>query len=103
MPIPQQFEGRLALPLIAAPMFIVSGPELVLAACRAGVIGTFPSLNCRTAEDLEARLAHLDAALAADAAAGRSMAPYGVNLICHRTNQRLAEIGRASWRGTVYI
>jgi len=90
MPIPQQFEGRLTLPVIAAPMFIVSGPELVLAACRAGVIGTFPSLNCRTAADLEARLAQLDAALAADAAAGRPAAPYGVNLICHRTNQRLA-------------
>ena len=90
MPIPHQFDGRLALPLIAAPMFIVSGVELVLATCRAGVVGTFPSLNCRTDEDLDARLAHLDAALAADAAAGRSPAPYGVNLICHRTNRRLA-------------
>jgi nitronate monooxygenase len=90
MPIPRQFEGRLSLPLIAAPMFIVSGVELVLAACRAGVIGSFPSLNCRTVEDLQARLTQIDAALAADTSAGRNPAPYGVNLICHRTNHRLA-------------
>lgn len=90
MPLPRQFDGRLVLPLIAAPMFIVSGVELVLAACRAGVVGTFPSLNCRTVEDLDARLTAIDDALAADAAAGRHPAPYGVNLICHRTNRRLA-------------
>jgi len=90
MPIPRQFEGRLSLPLIAAPMFIVSGVELVLSACHAGVIGTFPSLNCRTVEDLKAQLAQIDAALAADTGAGRNPAPYGVNLICHRTNRRLA-------------
>lgn len=90
MTLPAQFEGRLTLPLIAAPMFIVSGAELVLAACRAGVIGTFPSLNCRTTDDLDARLTHLDNVLAADAACGRRVAPYGVNLICHRTNTRLA-------------
>jgi len=90
VPVPRQFDGRLVLPLIAAPMFIVSGVELVLAACRAGVVGTFPSLNCRTIDDLEARLTAIDDALAADAAAGRHPAPYGVNLICHRTNRRLA-------------
>ena len=49
--------ARLRLPLIAAPMFLVSGPALVTAACRAGVIGSFPTANCRTVEELDAWLA----------------------------------------------
>ena len=85
MPLPANLQG-LALPVIAAPLFIVSGPELVIACCRAGIVGTFPSVNERTAEGLEARLERIKGELAgADAAA-----PFGVNLICHRTNQRLA-------------
>ena len=51
MSLPQAFRDRLALPAIAAPMFLVSGPDLVVEACRAGVIGTFPSLNRRTTKN----------------------------------------------------
>ena len=55
--LPASLESRLTLPLIAAPMFLVSGPALVKAACRAGVIGSFPTANCRTVEELDAWLA----------------------------------------------
>jgi len=84
-PLPASLQA-LALPVIAAPLFIVSGPELVIACCRAGIVGTFPSVNARTAEDLEGRLERIETELAGAASA----APFGVNLICHRTNQRLA-------------
>jgi nitronate monooxygenase len=49
-----RFRDRLSLPLIAAPMFLISGVELVAAACRSGVIGAFPTVNCRSAEELDA-------------------------------------------------
>ncbi len=93
MPIPESFRGRFSVPAIAAPMFIVSGPELVIAACKAGVGGTFPALNARPAAQLEDWLAQIDGALAAhDAAQPRQCsAPYGVNLILHASNARLAE------------
>lgn len=87
MPLPPQLRG-LRLPIIAAPLFIVSGNELVIAACRAGIVGTFPTLNARTVEELRDRLTGIRAALAEPAA--RTPAPFGVNLICHRTNRRLA-------------
>ena len=87
MPIPLQLRD-LRLPVIAAPLFIVSGNDLVIAACKAGIVGTFPSLNARTADELRDRLAKIQAALAEPA--GPKPAPFGVNLICHRTNRRLA-------------
>jgi nitronate monooxygenase len=65
-------------------MFLVSGPDLVIAACRAGVLGTFPALNQRTTEGLGEWLDVIEAALTS------ADAPYGVNLIVHRTNARLA-------------
>jgi nitronate monooxygenase len=52
MPLPATFEGRLTVPVIAAPMFLVSGPDLVAEACRSGVVGTFPALNQRSASTL---------------------------------------------------
>jgi nitronate monooxygenase len=85
MPLPAQLEGRLALPVVAAPMFLVSGPDLVVAACRAGVLGTFPALNQRTSEGFEEWLVAIDAALAASPGG----APFGVNLIVHRSNPRV--------------
>lgn len=85
MPLPPQLEGRLRLPAVAAPMFLVSGPELVIAACRAGILGTFPALNQRTSEGLRDWLEQIENALAASPGA----APYGVNLIVHRSNRRL--------------
>ncbi|MGD9884683.1 MAG: NAD(P)H-dependent flavin oxidoreductase [Reyranella sp.] len=92
MPLPASLSSRLRLPLIAAPMFLVSGPALVKAACRGGVIGSFPTANCRTSEELEAWLGDLrdDLARAADAT-GRAPAPFCPNLIVHRSNPRLAD------------
>jgi len=88
--LPASFQGRLRLPVIAAPMFLVSGPELAIAACRAGVVGTIQSLNQRTSEGFEDWLVLIKAALeAAQAISPRTpIAPYGVNLIVHRSNAR---------------
>lgn len=86
MPIPAAFSGRLRLPAIAAPMFLISGPDLVVEVCRSGVVGTFPALNQRTSEGYAAWLAEIEGRLAALPGA----APFGVNLIVHKTNPRLA-------------
>ena len=59
LPIPVQFQGRLSIPAVAAPMFLVSNPDLVVEACRAGIIGTFPALNHRSSEDYEAWLVEI--------------------------------------------
>ncbi len=83
MPIPSQLEGRLWLPVVAAPMFLVSGPELVIAAGKAGTLGTFPALNLRTTELFEEQLVSLKKELT------DKDAPYGVNLIVHRSNPRV--------------
>ena len=91
MPIPVQFEGRLSLPAIAAPMFIVSGPALVLATCKAGVVGTFPVVNARSHDLLDQWLGEIAADLD-EARAGnpnQPIAPHGVNLVVHKTNVRL--------------
>ena len=53
MPLPKQLDGRLRLPVVAAPMFLVSGPALVTAASKAGVLGTFPALNQRSSEGFD--------------------------------------------------
>lgn len=93
MPRPAALANGLALPVIAAPMFIVSNPELVLAQCLSGVIGSFPALNARPAELLEDWLTTIHARLEAARAAepGRAVAPYAVNLIVHGSNQRLEQ------------
>ena len=83
MPIPEQF-SRLRLPVIGAPMFIVSGLDLVEAQCRAGILGTFPALNARPQEEFAVWLEQLQARLAG------THGLYGVNLICHASNDRLA-------------
>ena len=90
MSLPAELRQRLSLPIIAAPMFLVSGPALVIAACRAGVVGSFPTVNARGAEELEAWLSEIDAALACgDEEGGGGPAPYAANLIVHRTSSRL--------------
>ena len=87
-----RFGGRLGLPLIAAPMFLVSGVDLVTAACINGVIGAFPTVNCRAPEELDVWLSWIGARLARDAdAKGRRPAPACANLIVHRSNARLAQ------------
>ncbi|CAN5903143.1 nitronate monooxygenase [soil metagenome] len=92
MPLPAFLENRLRLPLIAAPMFLVSGPALVKAACRAGVIGSFPTANCRSLEELDGWLVDMtgDLKRAADDS-GRAAAPLCPNLIVHRSNPRLRD------------
>ncbi len=89
MTLPDQLQGRLRLPVIASPMFLASGPDLVIGACRAGVLGTFPALNQRTTEDFDAWLTQIEEALAEPGDDGRTPAPFGVNFIVHRTNKRL--------------
>jgi len=87
-----RFEGRLQLPLIAAPMFLVSGADLVVAACANGVIGSFPTANCRSVEQLDQWLRTIHDRLQRNAdTAGRAPAPVCANLIVHRSNPRLAD------------
>jgi nitronate monooxygenase len=87
-----RLRGRLHLPLIAAPMFLISGVELVVAACSHGVIGSFPTANCRSVEQLDAWLTEIDTRLQRQSdASGRAMAPVCANLIVHRSNLRLAD------------
>jgi nitronate monooxygenase len=81
--IPAALAKNLRFPIIAAPMFLVSGPELVIAACKAGIIGTFPALNQRTSEGYAQWLEQIQAALMPEDPA------FGVNLIVHPTNTRL--------------
>lgn len=78
---------NLRLPLIAAPMFLASGPELVMACCRNGIIGTFPAHNCRDAASLNAWLEQIAAGLAGE----ENAAPFGINLVVHRSNESLEE------------
>ena len=80
---PTSLSGRLRLPLVAAPMLTVSGPDVVAAACAAGVVGAFPTANCRSVDELDDWLGDL---------AGRvrpGHAPVAANLIVHRSNRRL--------------
>jgi nitronate monooxygenase len=88
--LPEKLREGLAIPAIAAPMFLVSGPDLVVEACRNGVIGTFPALNQRSSDGYDAWLAQIQRRLDdVSAQAGRPPARYGVNLIVHKTNARL--------------
>lgn len=93
MPLPPSLHGRFRVPAMAAPMFLVSGPELVIAACMAGVAGTFPALNARPAAQLETWLGEIDSALGRwrSDRPGAPCAPHGVNLILHASNDRLQQ------------
>jgi nitronate monooxygenase len=90
-PITARIRAKLALPAIAAPLFIVSNPKLVIAQCCAGVVGSFPALNARPQEALEGWITEIKTALAAHDAANptRPAAPFAVNQIVHRSNSRL--------------
>ena len=85
MSLPAFLEGRLSLPLIGSPMFIISQPALVIAQCRAGIVGAFPSLNARPSGVFEQWLQQLGEVLT------DRDAPFAVNLIVHKTNSRLEE------------
>ncbi|MGL4315348.1 MAG: NAD(P)H-dependent flavin oxidoreductase [Pseudomonas sp.] len=83
MSLPALLDQRLRLPVVAAPMFLVSTPPLVLACCHSGVVGSFPALNQRESSGFKAWLEEIEAGLTADSA------PYAVNLIVHGSNPRL--------------
>jgi nitronate monooxygenase len=91
MSMPALFKGRLSLPAIGAPLFIVSVPDLVIAQCKAGIVGAFPALNARPPELLDEWLTRIRTELSAYDAAHpeRPSAPFAVNQIVHRSNNRL--------------
>jgi nitronate monooxygenase len=93
MPLPALLQDRLTLPVIGAPMFIVSTPALVVAQCRAGIVGSFPALNARPAAQLDDWLAEITAELAALRLANPEIrvAPFAVNQIVHASNDRLEQ------------
>ncbi|HEY4545838.1 MAG TPA: nitronate monooxygenase family protein [Pedomonas sp.] len=89
--IARALKAQLRLPVVAAPMFIVSGPQMVIAQCQAGILGSFPALNARPKELLDDWLSEITETLAAYSAAhpDRPAAPFAVNQIVHRSNDRL--------------
>lgn len=91
MALPDILTTNLRMPVIAAPMFILSHPPMVLAQCKAGVVGSFPALNARPESQLDAWLAEITETLAAHDAADpdRPAAPFAVNQIVHTSNKRL--------------
>ena len=91
MPIPALFKNRLSIPVIGSPLFIVSGPELVIAQCKAGVVGSFPALNARPQTMLDEWLHRIKEELAEHDRKNpdRLSAPFAVNQIVHRSNNRL--------------
>ncbi len=93
MALPPILSQRLRLPVIASPLFIISGPDLVIAQCKAGVVGSFPSLNARPISQLDEWLARITEELADwdRKNPDRPSAPFAVNQIVHKTNNRLDE------------
>ncbi len=89
MTIPFDFADRLNIPLIVAPMFLVSNPSMAIAACRSGVIGSYPAHSTRTREVFEEWLIETVSALTAAEQAGERPAPYAVNLVVHSSNARM--------------
>src|SRR5579883_2015669 len=91
MSMPALFKGRLSIPVIGAPLFIISVPDLVIAQCKAGVVGSFPALNARPPELLDEWLHRIKEELAAydKAHPERPSAPFAVNQIVHKSNNRL--------------
>ncbi|OYU89599.1 MAG: nitronate monooxygenase [Bradyrhizobiaceae bacterium PARB1] len=91
MSLPKVLQGTLELPVLGSPLFIVSGPELVIAQCKAGIVGSFPALNARPVEVLDQWLTRIQDELGEYQAQnpGRKVAPFAVNQICHASNDRL--------------
>ena len=82
-----ELSENLKLPVIAAPLFMISGPKLVIECCKNGIIGTFPALNNRTSEGFEQWVIQIKQELADfEKETGKKAAPFGVNLIVHPTN-----------------
>ena len=91
MALPKILQDNLAIPVIGAPLFLVSGPELVIAQCKAGIVGSFPALNARPQHVLEEWLIRIKEELAQEKVENPDLpiAPYAVNQICHGSNDRL--------------
>src|SRR2546429_2838392 len=91
MPLPASLANSLELPVVGSPLFIVSGPELVIAQCKAGIVGSFPALNARPVEMLDEWLTRIENELGEYKALHpeKKVAPYAVNQICHASNDRL--------------
>lgn len=91
MAIPEIMKGRLSVPVVASPLFIISNPDLVIAQCKAGIVGSFPSLNARPLALLDEWLERITSELAAydKANPDKPSAPFAVNQIVHRSNDRL--------------
>ena len=86
---PKLFKN-LSLPIIAAPMFLISGPKLVIECCKNGIVGTFPALNQRSSEGFERWIVEIKTALKTfEEETGSKAAPFGVKLVVHQTNPRL--------------
>ena len=90
MPLPSSLADSLSLPLVAAPMFLISGPEMALACCKEGIVGSFPALNQRTSEGFEQWLVQMHEELERFRSENpdATVAPWAVNLIVHRSNPR---------------
>ena len=93
MALPKILEGNLSVPVIGSPLFLVSGPELVIAQCKAGIVGSFPALNARPQHVLAEWIIRIKTELAEYQAANpdAKVAPFAVNQICHASNDRLMD------------
>ena len=93
MPIPKHIKDNISMPVIGAPLFLVSGPDLVIAQCKAGIIGSFPALNARPQHVLEEWIVRIKSELAQyqDENPDAKVAPFAVNQICHGSNDRLMQ------------
>ena len=93
MSVPESMRGRLSLPLVGAPLFIISNPDLVIAQCKAGIVGSFPALNARPQSMLGEWLTRIKEELAEYDRENPDSpsAPYAVNQICHASNDRLMD------------
>ena len=93
MPIPKHIKDNISMPVIGAPLFLVSGPDLVIAQCKAGIIGSFPALNARPQHVLEEWIVRIKSELSQyqEENPDAKVAPFAVNQICHGSNDRLMQ------------
>jgi nitronate monooxygenase len=93
VPIPKHIKDNISMPVIGAPLFLVSGPDLVIAQCKAGIIGSFPALNARPQHVLEEWIIRIKSELAQyqEENPDAKVAPFAVNQICHGSNDRLMQ------------
>jgi nitronate monooxygenase len=107
MSLPKALQGKLRLPAIGAPLFIISNPALVIAQCKAGIVGSFPALNARPISQLDEWLHEITEALAAHDRAHPEApaAPFAVNQIVHRSNARIEQdmMAAVKWKAPIVI